>query len=201
MIKLIFHGFTALGTVAVAVAAIWGDWFRSKLAPLKLTLILHTPDGDLTIYASGQRAMFYHLKVINERPWISAQNCRVMLVGLSKRDPAGIFQPVPLAVPGQFTWAPAEFMFPIITIVREQVLDLGYIEENGQAFIPRLYATPFNLQCIGPGEAMRFHLQIEAINFVSSIYVIEVAWDGQWSDVPATMKTHLPVRLIPSPAT
>jgi hypothetical protein len=144
--------------------------------------------------------MFYHLKVINQRGWLPAENCRVMLVGLSKRDPSGIFQPGPLAVAGQFVWAPAEFTPPTITLLREQVLDLGYVEENGKAFIPRLYAIPYNLQCIGANEAMRFHLQIEAINLVSSIYVIEVAWDGNWSYEPATMRQHLPVRMIPSTA-
>jgi hypothetical protein len=43
---------------------------------------------------------------------------------------------------------------------------------------------------------VRYQLQIEAVNFISPIYVIEVAWDGVWDSIPATMRTHLPVRMI-----
>jgi hypothetical protein len=198
----IINGLTAFGTIAVAAAAIWGDWLRSKLAPLSLTLVGHTLDGDPALFGSGTRVMFYHLKVVNKRGWISARNCRVMLVGLSRRDPGNIFQPVPMSVPQQFAWAPAEFTPPIITVQREQVLDFGYIQENGDSFIPRLYVMPFNFQgYVGAHEAVRYQLQIEAVNFSSPIYVVEVSWDGVWDFVPATMGHHLPIRIIPSPPT
>lgn len=71
----IIEGFTAFGTVAVAVLAIWGNWVRSMLAPAKLTLVEHTPEGDLTTFASGTRVIFCHLKVSNQRRWLPAQNC------------------------------------------------------------------------------------------------------------------------------
>jgi hypothetical protein len=197
MTKLVIDGFIAFGTVAVAVLAIWGDWFRSYLAPLALTLSEHTLDGEPTRFASGARAMFYHLKVINQRRWLPAQNCRVMLVGLSRRDPSGVFQPVPMAVSWQFVWAPAEFTPSTITLLREQVLDFGYLVESDTKFVPRLYATPFNFQgFVSADEAVRYQLQIEAVNFTSPIYVVEVAWDGVWDYVPATMKHHLPVKII-----
>jgi hypothetical protein len=195
--KLIIDGFIAFGTMAVAVLAIWGDWFRSKFAPLKLTLTLHTPKGDPTIYASGTRAMFFHLRVVNQRRWLPAQNCRVMLVGLSRRDPSGLFQPVPLSFPVQLVWTPLEFTPPVITLLREHILDFGYVEEQGDKFIPRLYATPVNFRgYVGPNEAVRFQLKIEATNFTSPIYAIEVAWDGVWSFVPDEMGHHLPIRFL-----
>jgi hypothetical protein len=201
MTQLIIDGFIAFGTIAVAVLAIWGDWLRSILAPLKLTLTLHTPEGDPTLYASGGRAMFFHLKVINQRPWLPARNCRVMLVGLSRRDPSGIFQPVRMSFPSQFTWTPLEFTLPVITLLKEHIFDFGYIEEKGNRFIPRLYATPVNFQgFVGQNEAVRFQIQIEAINFLPAVYVIEVAWDGIWSFVPDEMRRHLPIRLVPSSA-
>ena len=62
----IIEGFTAFGTVAVAVLAIWGDWVRSILAPLKLTIIKHNFSGDQTTFTPPERppvrVMFYHLK-------------------------------------------------------------------------------------------------------------------------------------------
>jgi hypothetical protein len=198
VVELIINGLIATGTIAVAILAIWGDWVRSRLAPAKLTLDVHTPEGNPALYASGNRVMFYHLRVVNQRGWLPVQNCRVMLIGLSKRDPSGIFQPVPMPVSWQFAWSPAEFMPPTITLLREQVLDLGYIDEHDKRFIPRLYWTPYNFRgYVGPNEAVRYQIQIEAVNFSSPIYVIEVAWDGVWSFIPAEMKTHLPVRLLP----
>lgn len=183
--------------MAVAASAIWGDWLRSRLAPAKVILIEHTPEGIPTLFSTGNRAMFYALKVVNRRPWMSVQNCRVMLVGFSRRDPGGIFQPVPMPFPCQFIWTPAEVTPILITLLKEHVLDLGYIEEHGDKFIPRLYATSLNFQgYVGHNEAVRYQLQIEATNFLSPIYVIEVAWDGIWDFVPATMRTHLPVRMI-----
>jgi hypothetical protein len=69
--------------------------------------------------------------------------------------------------------------------------------------VPATYLHyPFNFQgFVGRNEDVRFHLQIEAVNFISAIYVVEVSWDGQWSYVPAEMKQHLPIRIVPSPTT
>jgi hypothetical protein len=39
--------FTAVGTVAVAILAIWGDWFRNRFAGPKLELSLRPSLGDL----------------------------------------------------------------------------------------------------------------------------------------------------------
>ena len=190
----IINGFTAFGTIAVAVSAIWGAWFRFKLAPTKLALVEHTPEGDLTTFTPpGTRVLFYQMKVINQRRWLPAENCRVMLVGVSRRDPSGVFQPLPMSVPSQFTWAPSEVMPPTVTVLREQVVDFGYVAENSNRFIPRVYWMSNNFQgYVGPNEAMRFQVRIEAVNFSSPIYVVEVSWDGQWSDNPATMRHHLP---------
>ena len=207
----IINGLTALGTIAVAVSAIWGDRLRSRFDPLELTMIKPTPMADPTTFSifspltgsppgtPGTRVMFYHLTVINRRRWRAAENCRVMLVGITRRDPANIFQPMAMPVPMQLVWAPAEITPPSITITREQVLDLGFIVENDKNFIPRLYSTPNNFQgYVGPNEAVRYHLQIEAVNFTSPIYVVEVAWDGQWSYDPTAMERHLPIRLNPT---
>jgi hypothetical protein len=39
----------AAGTLAVAAAAIWGDWIRSKLLPPKLRVELLDPLGEFVI--------------------------------------------------------------------------------------------------------------------------------------------------------
>jgi hypothetical protein len=195
--KIVIDGLVALGTLLVAATAIWGDWFRAKFVPTKLTLTGPIPAGGArTTYSTGAKAMFVQFKVINESQ-LSARNCRVMLVGMSRRDPSGNFQPEPMIYPCPFTWSPMEAMPPIMTIVREQQLDLGYVNENGPAFVPRFYYQPFNFRgTILPNEAVRYEIQIEAENFTSPRYVVEVAWDGQWSFVPDEMRRHLPIRFV-----
>ena len=196
-IKLAIDAAVAFGTVAVAVLAIWGDWFRSILAPTKLTIRPHTLQGDPTTNTvDGSRLMYYHLRVVNERRWLPATNCRVLLKGLSRRGPDGIFHPVPMAVPLHFVWAPAEITPPVITLVSEQILDFGYVAEKKKLFVPTLYSYANNFQgFVGPNEAVRFHLAIEATNFSAVRYqVFEVAWDGEWSHEPQTMAQHLRIR-------
>jgi hypothetical protein len=197
LMKVLIEAIGAFGTLAVAILAIWGPWVRSKLAPLSLTLTLD-PEAEPVVYSNRTQAMYYHLRVINRRPWLPAENCRVVLVGFSRRDSSGNFQPARMAFPCQFTWAPVEFNPIVITLHKEQVVDLGYVEDKATHFIPRFYATPFNFQgFVGPNEAIRYQVQVTANDYVSSIYVIEVAWDGVWSFDPHTMKQHLPIRVIP----
>ena len=161
--NLVIQGLVALGTVGAVIAAIWEDPIRARFVRPKLALIGNNLDGDPTHYESGARAMFYTLKVTNEGR-LAAKNCRVMLVGLSRRDPSGGFQPVPLAFPCQFMWTPLEYMPLIINITREQILDLGHIDLNGEKnskFFPRLYFLPHNFRgVVGPNEAVRFQLHI-----------------------------------------
>jgi hypothetical protein len=193
--KTVLEALTAFGTIAVAVIAIWGDWLKSKLAPQKLDLELD-PEAEAVTYANGVRGIFRHLKVVNLRPRIPAQQCRVMLVGLSRRDPGGGYQPVALAFPCQFTWAPMEFMPITPTVMKGQVVDLGFINENQKSFLPKLYSMPYNFQGgVGENEAMRYQVLIEAVNYISNILVIEVAWDGIWDFDPNVMRYHLSVNI------
>jgi hypothetical protein len=198
-LKLIIDAAAAIGTVAVAVLAIWGDWFRSVLAPARLVIMPHTLQGDPTTNSvDGSRLMYYHLRVVNERRWLAATNCRVLLRGLSRRGPDNIFHPVNMAVPLYFVWAPAEITPPVITLVNEQILDFGYVTENGTRFVPTLYSYSNNFQgFVGPNEAVRFHIAIEATNFSSlQNQVFEVAWDGVWSHEREAMAQHLRIREI-----
>jgi len=104
-LEIIFSGLTALGTLAVAALAIWGDWIRTRLAPGKLAIEIYEQDGTLTNQPPN-RIYYYHLRVVNKRPWRRPENCRVLLKEMGRRGPNGIFQPIPVAVPLQFIWAP-----------------------------------------------------------------------------------------------
>lgn len=192
-----------VGPLMIAAAAIWGNWLRAKLAPAKLIIEPHNLRGDPTIFGdskSGQttRVMFFHLKVVNKRPWLNVDNCRVLLKGLSRRGPDGGFYPVPMSIPIQFVWAPAEITPPVVTVVKDQIIDLGFITEGNDKFFPRLFTYPNNFQgFVGKDEAVRYHMEIEGTNFASSRYqVFEVAWDGIWDYEPEKMQHHIRINEI-----
>lgn len=196
----------AFGTLLVAVLAIWGDWFRAKLAPSKLVIEPHNLSGDLTHFTLPNGAplpppnqvFYYHLKVVNKRAWINPKNCRVLLKAMSKRGPDNVFHPIPMSVPLQFVWSPAEFTPTVIPIHKEHILDFGFVTERDRVFMPSLYSLSNNFRgIVAAGEAIRFSLQIVSDAYVSDSYqVFEVAFDGGWNANPVEMQNHLRIREI-----
>jgi hypothetical protein len=205
---------TALGTVAVAALAIWGEQIRAWLSPAKLVIDggnfrghfadLNPPRPELPPGVIMNPpppvppAMWYVLKVRNKRPYQKSEHCRVILIGLSRRGPDGRYHHVPFSVPRQFWWAPSESTPPEVTVVRERTIDFGFVQQGADRFVPTLYSTPFNFPgYVHRNESVRYFLQIEADNFSSSAYqVFEVSWDGQWHSDSEQMATHLTMREV-----
>lgn len=204
---IIIDSAIAVATVTVAILAIWGERVRAWLAPPKLEIEPHNNlrgDPNVLTTSSGQRvgsAMYFHLKVVNKRPWLPVKNCRVLLVGLSRRGPDNMFHPYPMVVPSQLVWAPASFAPIMATVTRQQIVDLGNVQEGDDAFRPALYSTPNNFSgYVRAGEAVRYELAIEADNYSSQKHkVFEVAWDGQWEADPEKMEKHLRIREVHEP--
>jgi len=62
-----------------------------------------------------------------------------------------------------------------------------------------VYANNLNA-AVAKNEAVRYHLQIDASNFVSPCeQVFEVAWDGDWSFEPEAMQHHFTIRELNEP--
>lgn len=186
---------TIVGTLVIALLAIWGGWFRQHLASPQLQLVAQNLRGTATTTNQGTRGIYYHLLVRNSRKWATARNCHVMLVGLKKKGPDGQFHPVHLSVPLQFIWAPAGFTPIRPTVTEEQVLDFIAVMESGEpkACIPQLYVTTNDFEgYIYPNTSYRYYLQIRADDFVShGPTVVEVSWDGEWDENLDEMEQHL----------
>lgn len=197
-LNLFIQLLTAIGTIAVAVIAIWGDWLQMKLTPPRLKIIALNTRGELTSFGNGSRVIFYHLKVVNSRPWTIAKNCKVLLKAISKELPSGQFQNQPLNTNPSFIWTPAEITPQAINLAKEQAFDFGFLQENGQEFRPVLNITPNNFQgFVRANQKIRFSLQAYADNYFSEKYqVFEVAWNGNWSDNMDTMAQNLTIREI-----
>jgi hypothetical protein len=187
--------FTAIGTVAVAILAIWGDWVRARLVGPKLELALRDPRGELNTRNDGKRELYYHIEVTNGRKWSPARQARVMLTEVEKKIADGSFVRDPL-IPLQLTWAysaAAGEMLP--TIVANQTCDLGCLTENGDRFRLTTYSRPNNFHgFIIAGQTMRATVVAMADNVQSLPLCIEISWDGKWSADSSEMQRHLVVK-------
>jgi len=198
IVSLIIQALIAIGTLTVAIIAIWGGWFRSKLSPLKLIIQPHNLRGVVTRFTDGPRVIYYHLKVINQRSWVSAKNCRVLLCSIYRRGPDQELMNVPMSVPLQFVWSPAPLTPSIISFSKEGFIDFGRLKENDTRFEPILYWYPNNFQgYVQKNESVRYCLEIVADGYTSEQYqVFEVAWNGKWTNNLDEMTQNLTIREI-----
>jgi len=182
---MVIQLFIAVGTIMVAVVAIWGNWIKFRLFPPVLSIEPHNKlHGTLTNTAEGKKIIYYHLKVVNQRSWMPADNCRVYLRSLFKRAPNGDFITVPISIPLLFVWAPLELMPPSIKLTKEEIFDFGVLKEGSNYFQPQFYVTTNDFKGnLYKNETMRYALEIKADGYISSKYqVFEVSWDGKWTD-------------------
>lgn len=191
----------AVGTLILAVVAIYGDWAKSKLMPPKASLELRSSQGDPTFFSpggNGNEVMFYHVKVVNLRTWLPITNCRVWLKALQKRAADGSYKQIPMSVPLELAWAPAEARERFVTIVTERILDLGHVSLRYGEFRPSALSISNNFKgFVKPGESVRFGLWIDASNYNSeNLVYFEVSWDGTFSHDPAAFEQHLVVKRV-----
>ena len=191
--NLIVDIIVAVGSLAVAALAIWGQWFRDKLASPKLAISLHEDRGNITSRLGGPPVIYYHLKVKNSRRWAPASRVRVLCTRLLKRRPDGSFTLERLTVPVQLTWPFPKYTESVRNVVSEEVCDFGYVNKGDNRFWLSPHVTPNNFAgYVCAGEAMRVGLIASADNFVSKEPTFfEIAWDGQWTDNLEEMRNHL----------
>ena len=77
--NIILNGFIAVGTVSVAILAIWGDWFKQKLARPKLNIdVLDSSKRTFAIH-TDKKAKYLYLKISNKSKSAIAIKTRVLV--------------------------------------------------------------------------------------------------------------------------
>jgi hypothetical protein len=187
----------AIGTLAVAIVAIWGDRLTNLLNPTRARIALHNirgqKEGDP---ANGGTVISYHLKVVSTTRWKTLQNCRVLLTHIRRKGADGWFHDDPFPVPRQFVWAPSELSPLALNFSKEHIFDFGALWFKDAMFKPALAAQggKFNAD-VGANQALRYRLQIVADNFNHhGGQVFEVAFDGTCSEDMDEMSRHLVIR-------
>jgi len=130
----------AVGTIAVAVVAIWGDRITDLLNPAKAHIVVHNIDGHKEGGPTqGGTVICYHLKVVNATRWKTLQNCRVLLTDVLRKGADGSFYPDLIPVPRQFVWAPSELAPIAVSFSKEHIFDFGALWFKDAQFKPALY--------------------------------------------------------------
>jgi hypothetical protein len=69
----------AVGTIAVVIVAIWGNWIQATFFGPKITIEPHKSlEPEPFDRADNRTAIFYFLRVSNARRWVAARGVRVV---------------------------------------------------------------------------------------------------------------------------
>jgi hypothetical protein len=197
-LQLIASFLTAIGTIAVAVLAIWGEKVREVLASPKVSFFLRDQAASFTHTGDQKKRAYWHIDVVNHRKWSPVKNIRLLVTGIEKKGADGAFYHQPLPVPVQLTWSHPQFHELSPTVIARDVCDLGYLEQGADRFVPSLYIMPNNFRgFVIKGEAMRLAITAYADNYASTLpLVLEIAWDGEWGEDVGEMRRHLVVNQV-----
>lgn len=191
----------AIGTIAVAVLAIWGERIRLLLGlGPELSLTLLDPQGELINMASeggsATPTRYYHLRVTNKHRWAQATNVRIVITALARPVADGTLANQPLSGPLQLMWRFSNF-HPLFSIVGpDDICDLGFVARGGR-FTLTPYVVPNNFRSVlEPNQRMQVEVRAIADNAESKPLCVDISWDGTWADGALEMAKHLVVKQV-----
>jgi hypothetical protein len=195
----IINGLVAVGTIAIAVLAIWGEPIRRRWIGTKLNLKLLDPDGEFTNLSNGAPAWYYHVAVENLRPHAPANNAHVVLTKLTKPSADGQFDPETNPIitgPIPLIRQHAHTLPRLATVGPPAHFDLLNLVQRSDAQL-QLVFVPNNLNpSIKAGERVLVELVAVSDQAQSPPLQVEISWNGQWSTDRSIMKRNLVVRTL-----
>jgi hypothetical protein len=185
------HLAVAVGTIGAVLVALFGQAFRAKFFPPKLSLRLENTSGE-AIQESAWKARYYHLIVSNSRRWSPAHEVRVVLLREEEPGPNEDLQVIWTGnVP--LIWKNQPVHPLLRTIGPTAWADLCSVKERE---ILRIHPMirPNNLTVTWKKRAtIVLTVQAQATEGESQPLKIRIAWDGEWERGEAEMKRHLMV--------
>jgi hypothetical protein len=194
---------TAIGTLLVAIAAIYGDRIRGFLFSPDLRVSLYDPRGEFSPQRfktvengvpveSIRKTRWYHVQISNDKRFAVAHEVQVLIATLEKSGPNGL--PMPTYAAGQLPlrWQHQE-VYPAATrtIGRPERADPLYVTETKELALTPLF-FPSSLQVTYRGRTtLWITIFAGSIETDSKPLRLQVAWDGEWDPGEAEMAQHL----------
>nr|NQU91445.1 hypothetical protein [Bacteroidota bacterium] len=191
--NIVIQIFVALGTISVAVLAIWGDWIRHKLAGPRLRLALLDAVGTATHRRDKKKGRYYKLRVWNDRKWSPAKNARVVLKSIFKPAADGTLTPQPLSGPLQLTWQWIVPQFPTLGAGEEICTYANLVQ--GEQFVLSPYITPNNfVGFLQADKRMVIEVAVVSDTAESVPLFLDLSWNGKWSEDTTEMLTNVVIK-------
>ena len=172
----------AIGSIVVAIVALWGHVIRARWFGPKLHLTLKDSRGEAVMFSDGIPSRYYHLRVWNDRRASPANNVRVVIKTIYRPNADGTLSQVPLSGPLQLAWQYQGSTPQYQTIGAESTCDLGYVRQR-ESF--RL-STLFHHNSFDPTVQQRQKVIVDLVALSdegeSNELKLEIAWDGIWSE-------------------
>ena len=181
----------AIGTIIVAILAIWGRpiTYFLGLGP-KLHIWLEDPQGEFY-----KPVRYYHIKARNSHRWASATNVRVVISGIARPVANQDYVEQLLVGPLQLKRRFDKYHPQYSVLGPDATFDLGFIDAKKFRFVT--YEEPdIVLGAIEPNQRARIELRALADNAESQPLLLEISWDGKWSDDTSQMAMHLVIEEI-----
>ena len=194
----------AAGTIGAVIVALFGQAFRAKFFPPKLTISLADESGESTILsippAQGSNeatriaeARFYHLRVTNTRRWSPATDTRIVLLQSEEPGPDGRLQvrwtgDIPLA------WRHNSVFPPFRVVGPDAYADLCSVV-NGSWMQLHTLAKPVTLNTIrSEASTIVLSLQAQSTQASSAPLRLRISWDGLFEKGAQEMQKHLTIK-------
>ena len=186
--------FVALGTISVAVLAIWGDLIRYKLAGPKLRIALLDTTGTVTFRNDGKKGRYYKLLVLNDRKWSPARNVRVVLKSIFKPAADGTLTPQPLSGPLQLTWQWIVPQYPTLG-AGEEICTFAHLVQGEQLVLSPYAPVPNNfVGFLKANERMLIEVAVVSDTAESESLFLDLSWNGQWSEDTTEMLNNVVIK-------
>lgn len=185
----------AVGTLMVAILAIWGDELRTWLLGPRLDISVAHAVPTVTQWTQTKKMVYYHhLRITNKRRGL-AESVRVVCTEIWKKASDGRFHSENLSYPVQFPWTPQQLGQFAVNIRTYAVCDLGFLTDGDDKFQLATFAgRPNNFKgFVGKGETIMVGVEVVGKNVASKKpYLVEISWDGEWiADRDEMAKKHL----------
>ena len=200
-VSLVVQVAIAAGTIGACIVGVFGASLKARFLPpqLKLALdqdggspspvLITAPDGS----SRTERSRWYHVRVTNERRISPVSSVQVYLLSIAIKDAAGEFKikwvgEMPLRWQHQEVHSPRRSIGPTGCIDLCSVIKGKWVELHPfvELFaLERIYRDVCDLVVT---------VQARGLEADSAPLRLRIAWNGQWSDDEATMKSHMVVQ-------
>ena len=191
------NGAMAVATFLAVLVALFGERLRQSWIRPKLKLELIEP--AFTKNNLVQAGWYYLLNASNKRLESPASNVRVMLTRVLRQSPDGSWQEQRFSGPIQVTWRWPDQMPQFATVGQPATATFGFLRENQRAFQLSMVFYPNNLDPeIAADTPTRLVFRAVSDTSESDELVLEVAWDGAWTEEWSEINDHLKVKAVPA---